>query len=360
MAQRALTPRASYLASWSEQDAEELFQLAQQGSPSAVRLAKALLSRGVPPNVVLRRGLRFSTEELPFFTEHAPLHVASSAGNADVLATLLKAKADANLRTGMGLTPLHLAIRAPTQKSRRSICVLLLYYGADHTLRASNGLTAAEAAEVQHGLRSKIACLLRSPPSREFLQEEALESGSASSTSPSRRAPHGLGARELASFEARMRQDESKRASNADSYRLADCRAWTRRPAKGDVRSQELCGICLGAVDTGSAGAEEAADGSVLKDACKEATPRRKRGADDVWWLPCMPRPHAFHAACVRPWLQRSGACPTCRAPVLQPTPVQPRGGYVAQRASQLAAASSTRRSVSSHNLQTCQRASVS
>lgn len=327
MARRSLTPRPClpFHNTWSEQDAEELFQLAQQGGPSAVRVAKALLSRGLPPDFALRRGLRFSTEELPVFTWHAALHVACISGNTDVANTLLRAKADPNLPTGTGLTPLHLAVRAPTQRSRRALCVSLLYHGADHSLQASNGLTAAEAAEVHHGARSKLAVFLRKPPSRDILKEEVLESDSASSSSPRRPAPLGLGAREMLAFEASMasmqaqHSQERSQTVSMETYSLADCKSWTRRPPMAEACAQELCGICLAPVHARQEEGCESSSPSVNK--------RERQQPEPVWWLPCEPRRHVFHAACVRPWLQRSGACPTCRAPVLQPRqPLSARG----------------------------------
>jgi len=285
---------------WQELDAEELFQLAAQGGGSAVRVSKSLLARGVPPNLLLRRTLRFRYQST-MVTEVSALHVACAMEQPDVVATLLQAGADPNLRTGMGETPLHLAIRSTTKCSRRTICGALLQHRADVSLTSADGETALQAAERQHGSKSKIAGFLRKPPDRNTLREEARVGGT--SHTPRLSLQCGLSVREMRLFEAQVDRsgphqalvdsdDDGCTANATPSDWAFSCER--KGEEEEEEEDEEVCGICLGELHLRS----------------NDELP------EEVWRLPCSGH-HCFHAKCARPWLRRSGACPTCRMPVV-------------------------------------------
>lgn len=269
-------------------DAEELFQLASQGGASAVRVIRRMLKHGMSANAVMRRSFRLGKDE-PITTEMSALHAACARGHVDVAVALLQAKADVDLPTGNGLSALHLAIRAPSKKSRRGLCAALLDAGANLEAQdARHGRTPVEAAERRHGTRSRIASFLRNPPDADALREEFSNGlGVLPPATGARGRPvtGGLSAAEMKALAAQLR----RRSQLSHNHGVVSDDA---QGASSD-EEDDCCGICLGVLVEGDNADNE----------------------NEIWHLPCGGN-HAFHAACLRPWLQRAGACPTCRCKV--------------------------------------------
>ncbi len=81
--------------------------------------ARRLLAAGADPEAATRLG------------RHTPLHVASRAGHAPVMAALLEHRADAEARTATGAAPLHFA----AQSGSAAAIEVLLAHGADPDVR---------------------------------------------------------------------------------------------------------------------------------------------------------------------------------------------------------------------------------
>ncbi len=117
---------------------------AQHGDPAT---ARRLLAAGADPESATRLG------------RHTPLHVASRAGHAPMIAVLLDHRADAEALTSAGAAPLHFAAQSGSAAAVES----LLAHGADPDVReprwgqtplmfaAAAGRTAAVAPLLQWG-----------------------------------------------------------------------------------------------------------------------------------------------------------------------------------------------------------------
>jgi len=262
--------------------AGELQKLARQGGPCAARRVAKLLSRGAPPNAKTRCDLR-NRSDTPVTTELSALQLSCVRGHFDVATVLLDARADANLRTGHGETPLHLAVCAPTRHVRRLLCSILLCHGADpNAVDVTHGHTALQAAEMRHGQRSRLACFLRNLPDSRQLHDEIhshMPAFAPSARRGFRSAPVGLSQRELTTLRSQCLAVQVQH----------DVQAVTGEAEFRALAHNQECSICLDVLT------EKAAQETV-----------------EIWQLPCAGH-HKFHAACVRTWLSRSGICPSCR-----------------------------------------------
>lgn len=74
------------------------------------------------------------------------LHYAASAGNTDIIRTLLDKGADVNAKTLRGITPLYMAAREADTKTVR----MLLQAGADKSFRNNDNLSAYDIAKMRN------------------------------------------------------------------------------------------------------------------------------------------------------------------------------------------------------------------
>jgi len=298
-----------------------------------VRVIRQILARGLPVDILLRKTLRFRIG-VPVTLQWSALQIACAKGHAEVVAELVAARADSNLRTGHGSTPLHLALMAPTKQSRRTICAVLLCCGADAMLADwEQAESAVDAARRRFGGRAKIAGFLHSPPPLSELYWEvqkalpgfdvvgAAEAATALPTGGHERLQRsGIGLRRMAAVPRLF-----------DSAPL-NARAMAALEEKASIKCVEtleeaersaLCGICLHKMcATGRRTSRNLPEGpetfleSDSESSDDEELDHKEASDCGLWRLPCAGR-HMFHAACVKPWFRRSGLCPTCRCQCL-------------------------------------------
>jgi ankyrin repeat protein len=103
-----------------------------------------LLQQGYPVNMAFSSG-------------DAPLHVAATMGNSDLLRILLGYKPDLEQRNEYGMTPLRMAVVSETVPL--DVVRLLVEAGADVNACSVDG-TSVLARLVQHGLPDHVSCLL--------------------------------------------------------------------------------------------------------------------------------------------------------------------------------------------------------
>lgn len=341
-------PRAAMRTSCARDEyVSEMLQLAAMGGGYSVRRILQLTAIGIPLDARQKHGI-WDSKEGHVVTDMSPLHVACIRGRVDVALALLGAGADANLATGAGDYPLHLAVsRAITKRGRRLVCAALLLHGADVNATDSvHNKTALQVAEARHGPRSRIACFLRSTHSRPALQAELRATADAvSSLQPQHRSsrresapPQPTGTSMVQPVARRGSRRQSDSATHAAAPPQPAARSSAPRPAV----EEEALVVAAAAFDEDAeveAEAEEAEVEPVEEDGCKDSLVAggiqqepeelcaicldpllcaESSGRRKVATLPCWGK-HRFHMKCVTPWLQQSNACPTCRGPIVEP-----------------------------------------